>query len=69
MNTTLGTIVAFDRDEDINGAIEFEILTGDTNRFFLATSQNIENNNMRQSYSAMIMNSQVKMLLICLIKM
>jgi hypothetical protein len=56
LNTTLGTLTAVDRDEDINGEILFEIVSGDTDRFELVSMQV----DAMQTYSAMIINNQVR---------
>ena len=55
LNTTLGTILATDIDEDRNGNIEFVIVAGDTERFFLISSQQDD----VQTHVAMVINSQV----------
>lgn len=55
MNTTVGVIRAFDLDEDINGNILFEIVSGDTDLFSLVTVQT----DSRQTFSAMLINNQV----------
>lgn len=54
MNTTLGTVVASDSDEDENGNILFEIITGDTDLFSLVITRSGE-----EMYSAEIINNQV----------
>ena len=57
MNTTVGVVRAFDLDEDINGEIFFDIISGDTDLFSLVTVQT----DPRQTFSAMLINNQVSL--------
>lgn len=58
LNTTLGEIVAFDLDEESNGFIMFEIVSGDTDIFSLLSMQT----DSRQTYTAMLINNQVHLI-------
>lgn len=55
LNTTVGVMEAFDLDEGMNGVIEFEIVSGDTNLFSLRTVQT----DSRQTFTAYLVNNEV----------
>ena len=55
LNTTVGVIQAFDLDEGMNGNIEFEIVSGNTDLFSLRAMQT----DSRQTFTAYLVNNEV----------
>lgn len=56
LNSTLGEIRVVDLDREMNGEVEFEIVSGDEDRFSLVVMQE----DSRQTYVAKIINNQVR---------